>query len=77
MPTALHIPLEPTRPQDVTIEQVQSLETFKHYTAEEAQALIDVLKFFTAAVYAHWQHSDRTQQHTKIIPLDTALKKAA
>jgi len=64
--------------KDTTPEEVMQMEDFKHFTKEQAEELLRVVKAFCEVAYSIW--SRENQQHAstpQIIPLTPQLHKRA
>jgi hypothetical protein len=42
------------RTEDITLEEVRSLETFKDWDEEKVAELIETIKIFTDVIYSNW-----------------------
>jgi hypothetical protein len=50
----------PDREEDITVEDVRSLETFKEWDEERISELISTLKAFSAVVYNSWSKGKKS-----------------
>lgn len=50
----------PDREEDITVEDVRSLETFKEWDEERILELIKTIKTFTTVVYNSWSKKGKS-----------------
>ena len=57
----------PDREEDITVEDVRSLETFKEWDEERILELIRTLKTFSTVVYNSWSKGKKSGKEIAII----------
>ena len=68
----------PDREEDITVEDVRSLETFKEWDEERILELIKTLKTFSTVVYNSWSKGKKSGKEIAInISNQTEIKVAA
>ena len=68
----------PDREEDITVEDVRSLETFKEWDEERILELIRTLKTFSTVVYNSWSKGKKSGKEIAInISNQTEIKIAA
>jgi hypothetical protein len=68
----------PDREEDITVEDVRSLETFKEWDEERILELIRTLKTFSTVVYNSWSKAKKSGKEIAInISNQTEIKIAA
>lgn len=68
----------PDREEDITVEDVRSLETFKEWDEEQILELIRTLKTFSTLVYNSWSKGKKSGKEIAIsISNQTEIKIAA
>ena len=68
----------PDREEDITVENVRSLETFKEWDKERILELIRTLKTFSTVVYNSWSKGKKSGKEIAInISNQTEIKIAA
>ena len=68
----------PDREEDITVEDVRSLETFKEWDEERISELIRTLKAFSTVVYNSWSKGKKSGKEIAInISNQTEIKIAA
>ena len=68
----------PDREEDITVEDVRSLETFKEWDEERILELIKTIKTFTTVVYKSWSKGKKSGKEIAInISNQTEIKIAA
>ena len=68
----------PDREEDITVEDVRSLETFKEWDEERISELIKTLKSFSTVVYNSWSKGKKSGKEIAInISNQTEIKIAA
>ncbi len=68
----------PDREEDITVEDVRSLETFKEWDEEQILELIKTLKTFSTVVYNSWSKGKKSGREIAInISNQTEIKIAA
>ena len=68
----------PDREEDITVEDVRSLETFKEWDEERILELIKTLKTFSTIVYNCWSKRKKASREIAIsISNQTEIKIAA
>lgn len=68
----------PDREEDITVEDVRSLETFKEWDEEQILELIRTLKTFSTVVYNSWSKGKKSGKEIAIsISNQTEIKIAA
>jgi hypothetical protein len=68
----------PDREEDITVEDVRSLETFKDWDEERIAELISTLKTFSAVVYNSWSKGKKLGKEIALnISNQTEIKIAA
>ena len=68
----------PDRVDDITIEDIRSLETFKEWDEERILELIKTIKTFTTVVYNSWSKGKKSGKEIAInIGNQTEIKIAA
>ena len=56
----------PDREEDITVEDVRSLETFKEWDEERISELIKTLKSFSTVVYNSWSKGKKSGKEIAI-----------
>lgn len=68
----------PDREEDITVEDVRSLETFKEWDEERILELIKTIKTFTTVVYNSWSKGKKSGKEIALsISNQTEIKIAA
>ena len=68
----------PDREEDITVEEVRSLETFKEWDVEQILELIKTIKTFSTVVYNSWSKGKKSGKEIAIsISNQTEIKIAA
>jgi hypothetical protein len=68
----------PDREEDITVEDVRSLETFKEWDEERILELIKTIKTFSTVVYNSWSKGKKSGKEIAInISNQTEIKIAA
>ena len=68
----------PDREEDITVEDVRSLETFKEWDEERILELIKTIKTFSTVVYNSWSKGKKSGREIAInISNQTEIKIAA
>ena len=68
----------PDREEDITVEDVRSLETFKEWDDERISELIRTIKTFSTVVYNSWSKGRKSGKEIAInISNQTEIKIAA
>lgn len=52
--------------ENITIEQVKACKIFSHFTDEQAQEVVDVIKSFTRIVYEHYQRIKEERERKEL-----------